>query len=74
MGRQLCTNKAPVVNEQNKPTKGKWKKAREMRENMRSELKKRKEPNQMESMANNCERLERLQLSGLPSLFGTKKV
>ena len=55
MGRQLCTNKAPVVNEQinqqnrwGKKNKRKKKKSQgEMKENM----KKKKEPNLMESMA-----------------------
>lgn len=42
MGRQLCTNKAPIVNEQTNQTKRQVEKAREMRENMRSELKKEK--------------------------------
>ena len=36
----------------NKPTKDKWKKPGRWGENMRSEVKKRKEPNQMESVAN----------------------
>lgn len=48
MGRQLCTHKAPVVNEEINQQKTSGKKAREMREKMKT----RKEPNQMESMAN----------------------
>lgn len=51
MGRQLCTNKAPVVKWADKLRPDE---AREMKENMRSKLKQREEPDQMESEANSA--------------------
>lgn len=57
----------------NKLTKDKWKMPGRWKVNTKSKLKRREEPNQMESIEKNCDRLARLQLSGLPSLFGTEK-
>lgn len=52
---------------------GKWKKAREMREKheIRTEEKKRAKSDGVHGKY--CEHLDRLQLSGSPSLFGSKK-
>ncbi len=69
MGRQLCTNKAPVVNEQTnqQKTSGKSQGDEEKHENLRKKAKSDGVHGKY------CERLERLQLSGSPSLFWVKK-
>lgn len=72
MGRQLCTNEAPVVNEQTNQQKTSGKsQGDEGKHEIKTKEKKRAKSDGVHGKY--CDRLERLQLSGSPSLFWTKE-
>lgn len=78
MGRQLCTNKAPVVNEQinqqkrweKKKNKRKKKKKKPGRDEGKHEKEKRAKSDGVHGI-NAASVWTRLQLSGSPSMFGS---